>query len=222
MCSFYFITPKANSEFFREARDENGIRKPKAVIQKLKKASSWYVAKLKRIHKLAGFEVLRSAYKTKKSTPRDWFRGYFTFQSKTDVLQRFEGGKPLSCFLVGDDATCLHVAVHSGIRTARQEDDDDIFFITMKCKPSTMHKRETGVHFCRFETDKSVHSAKKKDLNISMYALMLPYLQKERQRIPFQMQYTVIYSDWEVLRCDLHSNPKGLASTNNRLFNLME
>jgi len=47
----------------REARDENGIRKPKAVIQKLKKASSWYVGKLLKMHKHAGFEAVRDAYK---------------------------------------------------------------------------------------------------------------------------------------------------------------
>jgi hypothetical protein len=206
----------------REARDENGIRKTKAVIQKLKKASSWYVGKLLKMHKNAGFEAVRDAYKKTQSRKRDWYRGYVTFQSVADISQRFKSAKPLSCFLIGNDATRLCVSFKPHDRVYQDEEsEDDLFYVTLTCKPSTMHIKETGVHFCRFEMDGVVHSAKKEEVNISNYALMLPYIQKERQGIPFQMQYTLIYSDWEVLRCDLPSEPKGLSSSDNRLFNEM-
>lgn len=186
----------------------------------MKKASSWYVAKLKLIHKQTGYDALRDAYKTSCPTKRDWFRGYFTFQSFVDVKQRFNRGQPLSGFLVDNDATRLNVAFNHNIASTmvQEEGHYDMFYITLKCVPSTMHMKETGVHFCRFEFDGVVHTARKRELNINNYALMLPYMHKDRRGIPFQMQYTVIYYDWEVLRCDFPNNPKGLLSTKNRLF----
>ena len=42
-------------------------------------------------------------------------------------------------------------------------------------------------------------SVKKSSLKIVDYALMLPY---SRRGFPFQKQFTLVYSDWEVLLCD--------------------
>jgi hypothetical protein len=39
----------------------------------------------------------------------------------------------------------------------------------------------------------------KSSLNMVNYALMLPY---SRRGFPFQNQFTLVYSDWEVLMCD--------------------
>ena len=77
--------------------------------------------------------------------------------------------------------------------------------------------QESGVHFCKFTCSKKLTTAKKQDLKITDYALMLPYIQTRKDRV-FQKQFTLIYSDWEVLRCDLESK-KGLVSINNNNFN---
>jgi len=57
----------------------------------------------------------------------------------------------------------------------------------------------TGMQFCRFECTEEVSSVKKSSLKIVDYALMLPY---SRRGFPFQKQFTLVYSDWEVLLCD--------------------
>ena len=40
---------------------------------------------------------------------------------------------------------------------------------------------------------------KRSSLKIVDYVLMLPY---SRRGFPFQKQFTLVYSDWEVLLCD--------------------
>ena len=62
-----------------------------------------------------------------------------------------------------------------------------------------MYTHETGMQFCRFECTEEVSSVKKSSLKIVDYALMLPY---SRRGFPFQNQFTLVYSDWEVLLCD--------------------
>ena len=47
-----------------------------------------------------------------------------------------------------------------------------------------------------------VSSVMRSSLNIVNYALMLPY---SRSNFPFQSQFTLVYSDWEVLLGDNNS-----------------
>jgi hypothetical protein len=71
--------------------------------------------------------------------------------------------------------------------------------------------------FCRFDCTEEVSSVKKSSLNIVDYALMLPY---SRTGFPFQKQFTLVYSDWEVLLCDNDApiGNKGPVYVHRRLF----
>ncbi len=62
-----------------------------------------------------------------------------------------------------------------------------------------MYTNNTGMQFCHFVCTDEVSSVKKSSLNIVDYALMLPY---SRRGFLFQSQFTLVYSDWEVLLCD--------------------
>lgn len=164
------------------------------------------------IHRRAGLSFLKEAYRNHPKASRNWYRGYHRFQDKHDVMNRFETGKPLSCFIIGDDFSRVHVAYSSASSNIAPID-----YATFDYTTSEMHTKETGVHFCKFRCVEEQTSASLGDMNITHFALMLPYIQPRRDRI-FQRQFTLIYSDWEVLRCDLPNTKKGPASTNNKLF----
>lgn len=80
-----------------------------------------------------------------------------------------------------------------------------------------MYTHETGVPFCRFECTDEVSSGNKSSLNFVDYALMLPY---SRRGFPFQRQFTLVFSDWEVLLCDnnAHDSKKGPVQIHSPLF----
>ena len=125
---------------------------------------------------------------------------------------RFNEGKPLSCFrLKGGDKCCVHIAV----KNTRRE---NINYLTFNFKPSSKPKKEAGMHFCLFEFETGVTEVAKKDLDISSYAIMLPYI-IEDSTPRFKQQYTLIYHDWDVLRADLvDKNYKGCSSVSNSDF----
>ena len=61
------------------------------------------------------------------------------------------------------------------------------------------------------------HRLEKTSLNLLDYALMLPY---SKMGFPFQRQFTLVYSDWDVLLCDNNDpdNSKGPVSVHFPLF----
>ena len=194
---------------FREARDENSIRKPKATLHAMRKNKEYFATKLTKLHKNAGLKFLGSAfYPTDNCGERN--KRYHCFPNQADVITRFEDGKPLSCFFLDDDFNKVHVA-YNVVGT-------DCSYASFECLPSSLHTKESGVHFCKFKCIQEHSTAKKNELNITHEALMLPYIVPARHhRVEFQKQFTLIYSDWDVLRCDLEEL-KGKSCTNNQLF----
>lgn len=197
---------------FREGRDENSIRKPKASLYGLRRAVEYFVSKLRNLHIKEGLNYVKNEKDPVKRG--EWFRGYHCFESKKVVHDRFERGQALSCFVLNNNYGEVHVAYRTN---ASCRGGDDLYFATFHCSTLTLPVQESGVHFCKFTCSKELTTAKKQDLNITDYALMLPYIQTRKDRV-FQKQFTLIYSDWEVLRCDLESK-KGLVSINNNNFN---
>ena len=62
-----------------------------------------------------------------------------------------------------------------------------------------------------------VESAKKDNLNTLDYALMLP---SSKKGFPFQRQFMLVCSDWEILLCDNNAsdNKKGPVAVHRSLF----
>ena len=73
------------------------------------------------------------------------------------------------------------------------------------------------MQFCRFECTNEVSSVEKTSLNLLDYALMLPY---SKMGFPFQRQFILVYSDWDVLLCDNNDpdSSKGPISVHFHLF----
>lgn len=179
----------------------------------MRKSKEYFSSKLRAIHRRAGLSILHKEYCNRESPIRNWYHGYHCFQDKQDVLNRFETGKPLSCFIIDGDFGQVHIAYYSSFASSNV---GHILYSSFDCITTSMHTRETGIHFCKFKCINEQTAARRDDLNVTHFALMLPYIQKRSDRV-FQRQFTLIYSDWEVLRCDLPNN-KGPASTNNNLF----
>lgn len=68
----------------------------------------YFVTKLINLHIKEGLN-----YATNQKEPvkqREWFRGYHCFNSKKVVLDRFEKGQALSCFVLNHNYEEVHVA----------------------------------------------------------------------------------------------------------------
>lgn len=197
---------------FREARDENSIRTPKSVLHAMRKNAGYFCTKLGMIHKRAGLQFLKDEYRSKTTHYR--YKGYHCFKDKKEVQTRFEKGKPLSCFILDGNFNQVHVAYYP---KENSHPGGHITFSTFKYETSDLHNKEAGVHFCRFVQLEEDSKKSFDTMNITHYALMLPFLHP-RKDMGFRKQFTLIYSDWDVLRCDLPDKRKGKASTKNKLF----
>jgi hypothetical protein len=178
--------------WIREARDENAIRGPKSVLWKLRKNPQYFAGKLLILQQQRGLDILVRS--ENPSSVR--YRGYFVFPSIKAVKDRFQSGQPLSCFCLDENRSEFHVAYLTKKRKGKAcQGGNDINYLTFLCRHGTLKTCETGVRFCRF--DELRDNTKHKDaMNITDYALMLPY---RKVGLPFQHQFTLVYSDWTVL-----------------------
>ncbi len=74
---------------------------------------------------------------------------------------------------------------------------------------------ESGMYFCKFSQDVALATSSPRQYiceNITVGAIMLPLAKTNEQ---FQMQYSVIYSDWDVLRSN---GDKGLPQISYDIF----
>lgn len=154
----------------------------------------------------------------------DWFKGYHVYRSRQEVMNRLQQGKPLSCFcLDGDkDSKEVHVAFTQG-----EKRNVTVSYLTLMYD-TDCSRIETGMHFCSFyikPAEGSSHQPmvtriEKKELKPVDYALMLPYIANSSASSTdedFFQQYTLVYSDWEVLRCT-GGQVKGRVPLDEQLF----
>ena len=120
----------------------------------------------------------------------------------------------LSCFVLNHNYGEVHVAYRDN--AVRRGGGDDLAFASFTYSTHTLCWQKSVVQVCKFTCSKEVTTAKKQELNITDHAIMLPYIQSKVGRV-FQKQFTLIYSDWEVLRCDGQSK-KGIVSIDNTNF----
>ena len=91
-----------------------------------------------------------------------------------------------------------HVAFTRG-ESEQRGDEHEVTFLSFHYPTLQMNTHETGMQFCRFECTNEVSSVRKTSLNLLDYSLMLPY---SKMGFLFQRQFTLVYSDWDVLLCD--------------------
>jgi hypothetical protein len=200
-----------------EAREENSIRSPKAILYGMQKNQEFREWKLRLLHKLNGFDTLMSAFP--EIHVRDsgtWYKGYHVFDSCKDIQQRHRAGKALSCFSLDGETNTVCVAFHDGYKID-DDGDDVVHYFTFKYETGgTMDDKVSGVHYCSFqEGTKQTITRDELNARIDGYALMLPLTVTGKS---FAKQFTLVYSDWEVLRTDNQEKNKGRPCIDKHLF----
>jgi hypothetical protein len=193
----------------REGRNERQIDRPKEVLVSMRKDQTYRETKMLLLQKLTGIAWVKKAFETDdNSSDREWFRGQFRYESLEVIIERFNDGRPISCFQSKHSEKLFYVAFFAGNHA-------EMSYLTIESHTSEMYVQECGVQFCKFKivqersTDKiAVKTASKNEVMDMMdyYALMLPY---NKKGITFQRQFTLIYSDWEVLLCNDAHTEKG-------------
>lgn len=182
----------------------------------MRKTVNYLVSKLRRIHRIAGIKLLERAFPDEEDSEpiRRLNYSFFTFQSIEEVTKRYTNGQPMSCFVVDGDNNHVNVAVQSGRNIPM------VCFVTFSYDIHQCPKKEWGIHFCQFKQEPGIHTRPIDELNITGSAIMLPYfrLDGELTRL-YMQQFTLIYSDWDVLRLDLPIEKKGPACIHDILFN---
>jgi len=206
---------RSNVTSYREAKEEKQIQDPKSTLHAMRKNASYFESKLRLLHKLNGLHSLQSEYFPNDKS-RDWFRGYYTFSNQATVRKLFRRGKPLSCFCLDENHHELHVAVLGGDDIPIEERlESSIYYLTFTYDTNKNFTSETGMHFCQFKLQEGVRCGEKAKMKISDFAIMLPYIRDTE----YIEQYTLIYSDWEVLICGgKDQRPKGQTPICERLF----
>jgi hypothetical protein len=207
----------------REAKDERQIDRPKDVLVSMRKDQQYRETKMRLLQKLHGIELLASSYKG-KSDERHWFKGYHVYKSRAQVIDRLQERKPLSCFCLGNESPQVHVAF-----CEEEQRGKTVSYFTLNYDTTTFQE-ETGVQFCPFviNTNRGTHvpavtRTTKEELRteISNYALMLPLIvnsSANSMEEDVADQYTLVYSDWEVLRCTDEQKKKGRVALDKPLF----
>ena len=170
------------------------------------------------LHRLEWIERLSTAYESGNTMERQWFKGYHVYQSKEEVITRFRGQRPLSCFSENDDGM-VHVAFNVPGQIRRQEDDHEVSYLTIRYDTKRNAHQDTGVHFCQFELTEEVKRKKKINLQPRSgvrYALMLPLLTD--QKGSGCTRFTLVYWDWEVLTVADVEKKKGRVGVEHGLF----
>ncbi len=74
--------------------------------------------------------------------------------------------------------------------------------VAMRADIGVDEEHQSGMYFCRFSEDAQLATSSKKlyiQNNVTIGAIMLPLTKANKE---FQMQYSVIYSDWDILRAN--------------------
>jgi hypothetical protein len=171
------------------------------------------------LHKLNGLQFLNSNYSGQSKKERNWFKGYHVYRSQDEVVKRFQGGRPISCFSLNDSGNdVVHVAFKN--KGKRRSDGTiksaTISYLTLHLDCSSVAAEESGVHFCSFSLKKDTNGSiqsnkvdpKEFEPKIAGYSMMLPYITDigddgsyNKNGFSGKFLYTLVYSDWEVLQC---------------------
>lgn len=192
----------------REAKEENGIRKPKSILHAMTTDPSYFEPKMRLLQTITGLDFLEEEFTSEENRieRNDSVVGYKIFDSLDTVTNRFEKGKSLSCFCINNRRDEVYIAFK-----VPKQPFEDITYVTVKVKYE--EKEEAGVHFRRFEIQQGTNKIKRGSPSITDFAIMLPFWYKNH----FNRQYTLIYSDWDVMRNDLDVG-KGPTPVSQSLF----
>ena len=163
----------------------------------MRKSQLYRVSKLRLIHKRSGMKWLEqfgfSIGHNHQGESRKWFTGYKEYSSEQEVKDLLSRGKPMSCFSLDGDHKRVHIAFKQ-----KETRCISVSYLTLECKKSPI-VRDTGTHFCPFEMTGTKLNKQRADMNVTDYSIMMPLACGKNSFT--SCLYTLIYSDWQVLRC---------------------
>ena len=170
------------------------------------KALEYFMTKLSVLHRTTELNNLDRFFSDEKTESRDVYRGFHIFPSKSVVMSRYKEGKPLSCFVLNNHKDEVHVPFFE----KNDRSQNQLSYATFSYDTTVATIKESGVHFCKFVCEDTHSAVDRNVINITDYAIMLPYFREQTNNRPrlYQYQYSLIYSDWEVLQIDLPPNHK--------------
>lgn len=176
-------------------------------------ALQYFMTKLVGLHRRTEINNLDRVFPDDDCTERykQGDREFYIFRCKSEVMRRYTEGKSLSCFVMDNDPSSVHVAYYD----KNDRSCNQLSYVTFTYNTILSTIKESGVHFCKFIPEEKHSFQDRNAINITDNAIMLPYFREQMNHGPrlYQCQYTLIYSDWEVLRIDLHKR-KGPATAN--------
>ncbi len=92
-----------------------------------------------------------------------------------------------------------HSEFTNHIIVAFREANKMLGLVAMKADIGVDEQYESGMHFCRFSEDAQLAKSSQKHYvqnNVKVGAILLPLTKANEE---FRMQYSVIYSDWDIL-----------------------
>lgn len=173
----------------------------------MRKCVEYLCGKLSVCHKRYGLRTLEEDMMLEE-TFRETSKSCHIFASMKEIRERFETGKPLSCFCLNNVSNKVHVAFRIG-------NGDKVKYTSFSYDNKELPTCETGTHFCKFSWDQNEELIEKETLEDSLGALMLGNTGKQHV---FQWQFTLVYEDWEVLLCYPNCDGKGFALPDRALF----
>jgi len=194
-----------NAAYNREAREENGIRTPKSVMPRLQKQVAYFKSKMTLLHKMFGLDCLADSL-VDNPQQQHRYKGHHTYSSLDEVLDKFRSGKPLSGFCLENNYDRIHVAYN--------RHKDMVSYTTFTFKDEDLPHESCGVYYDRFYHSGEELTASESTLKISAYGMMLPF----KKNKDYARQFTIIYSDWEVLICIEGKKCKGQVPVSKSLF----
>ncbi len=177
----------------------------------MRKDQQYRMTKMMLLQKLTFMDWMESNFDYDDSSTESWMtHGFSIYEGGINqVLNLYANGNPISAFRFADDPdTTFRVAMNCGTKNM-------VTYATLRAQTRVRTARRVGVHFCYFSIENDINTMQytsetleKKILQntATAFALLLPHKQ---DGIEFSQQYTVIYSDWEVLLIDDRHTSKG-------------
>ncbi len=132
---------------------------------------------------------------------------FYTYASRAAILDHLMNGKIISGY--------YHPQYPKHVIVAYRQANKMLGLIAMHADIDVGEQYESGMYFCKFSKDMPLETSNPRQYicqNVTVGAIMLPFKYSNEE---FQMQYSVIYSDWDVLQSN---GDKGLPQISYDLF----
>jgi hypothetical protein len=132
---------------------------------------------------------------------------FYTYASKAMIMDNLKGGKIISGY--------YHPQYPKHVIVAYREANKMLGLIALHADIGINEQYESGMYFCKFSEDMPLAASSPRQYiceNVTVGAIMLPFINSNEE---FQMQYSVIYSDWDILKSN---GDKGLPQISYDIF----